>query len=143
MVNKKPTILLIHGLTSSSAAFDLYKAQFSKNYNVVVIDYKSSVNYVTMKRQVDAHIQHYDPQIVVGHSMGGIIASDLYDKYDFELITINSAFTQNGYNITSDDDILSIPPQLLNQSDETVEGGHSLTQESIDAAERAIEHLEY
>lgn len=65
-----------------------------------------------------------DDDIVVGHSMGGIISSDLRRDYDFRLITINSPSARRGYNVTAVDDPLMLLDFL--HSDKKTLGGHSI-----------------
>lgn len=55
----------------------------AKGYRVLLIEYDSSLNYFDMQQQVNNQISALDedPNLIIGHSMGGIIANDLYGDH--------------------------------------------------------------
>jgi len=91
MKTSKPTIVMIHGAFSSPISFNYIKHHIS-DYNCEFIDY-SETNYGISRVISDTKdiISGYDDVILVGHSLGGIISTNIMDhKNVLGAITISS-----------------------------------------------------
>lgn len=85
-----PTIYLIHGwFASKSSMTNIGNELRSRGYNVVYVEYDSGLSYSKMQKEVEREINVRPGDIVIGHSMGGIIANDLYGNSN-QVIALNS-----------------------------------------------------
>ena len=91
MKTSKPTIVMIHGAFSSPISFNYIKKQIS-DYDCKFIDY-SEITYGIGRVISDTKdiISEYEDVILIGHSLGGIISTNLLDhKNVLGAITISS-----------------------------------------------------
>lgn len=97
--NTAPTIVFLHGLGSSHLQWRRQVAYFSQHYRVLVLDLRgfgqsSKVNHAfsmeTLSEDVQELLRHLNlgPVIVVGLSLGGMLAFQLASKKPKDLIAI-------------------------------------------------------
>lgn len=122
-----PTVYLIHGWFGQAANMDdMAKELQRRGYKVVRIAYSSGLNYGKMRNQVDKKIGNIPrDSIVIGHSLGGVIANGLYGDTN-RVIALNSPiFDKKDHTILAanwDDPITLLS---LLQADEIGQGGHA------------------
>lgn len=105
----------------------------AQGYEVIEIEYDTTLNYYSMRSEVKQQLDTNGVRpndIVVGHSMGGIIANDLKTGKNFRLITINSPSARKGYNVSAINDPLSIL-DLFTSEKLTIQG-HRLENSDFD-----------
>lgn len=106
-LGKKSTILLVHGWESNTVRWkNLILNLKQKNYNVVALDapahgYSGSkiFNAILYSEFIHKASKHFKPQIIIGHSVGGMATVFCQNKYHLEcvqkliLIGVPSEFT--------------------------------------------------
>ena len=105
-----PTLLLVHGWDSNSGRWEMFVKHFQKTYNIVAFDSPAQGNsggkvlHVPIyAKTLNKMIQLYQPEYLIGHSMGGMTIF----------------FHQYQYNSTSIKKIVSLgaPSELSNIMD--------------------------
>lgn len=117
----RPSILLIHGIYSSSKVF--YDSGFVEKlkdmgYDVVTVDYKGDLAGALFSpekytqevwNQIGWDVEQFD--YVIGHSQGGRVAVDLTEGQTTHGITLNSALkSEHTTDISNRDDFLLLSP---------------------------------
>jgi hypothetical protein len=115
---------LVHGWFSSTENLEEVKIElYEAGYEVIEVNYQSSLSLEHMQLQVEAQLQknNYSPDkdLYIGHSMGGIIGSRITGGKN--LITINSPFVSAGENIQATKD----PSVITHTSEHYYTGTHS------------------
>ena len=99
---KGKTILLAHGWESNSARWQfLITTLQDLNYNIVALDAPAhgdsgsqQFNAVLYSEFINVVAKHYNPEIIIGHSVGGMAAVFFQHKYKFkglkQLVTLGS-----------------------------------------------------
>jgi pimeloyl-ACP methyl ester carboxylesterase len=101
------TVVMLHGLASSPEAWInvanevMGDEQLRQNYQVWEVYYPTNlpvaVNLANIRKALDATLQHYDPSgrarasnnmVLIGHSMGGVIARLLVSSSDDKLWSV-------------------------------------------------------
>ena len=93
-VGKKQTVLLAHGWESNSARWkNLIKSLNKKNYNVIAIDAPAHgksggklFNAVVYSEFINVIAKRFQPDILIGHSVGGMAAVLFQHKYQMESV---------------------------------------------------------
>lgn len=93
-VGKKQTILLAHGWESNSARWkNLIKSLNKKNYNVIAIDAPAHgksggklFNAVVYSEFINVIAKRFQPDILIGHSVGGMATVLFQHKYQMESV---------------------------------------------------------
>jgi hypothetical protein len=126
----KPRVFYVHGLfshTSQPHHQNVIKSLREEGYEVVEINYMTTGDPVTMGLQVAILLYYHgydsDNDVYLGHSMGGIIGSELPNVNKERLITMNSPLIDKGYNIQSSRDIFSYFG-LMKNAEYVVEAQH-------------------
>ena len=93
-VGKKQTVLLAHGWESNSARWkNLIKSLNKKNYNVIAIDAPAHgksggklFNAVVYSEFINVIAKRFQPDILIGHSVGGMATVLFQHKYQMESV---------------------------------------------------------
>lgn len=93
-LGNKKTILLIHGWESNSARWKSFILQLKKKgYNLVALDAPAhgrsgGKNFDTLlyAEFINVVAQRFSPQIIIGHSMGGMASAFFQHKYQFDTL---------------------------------------------------------
>ena len=93
-LGKKETILLVHGWESNSARWkNLILDLKHKGYNVVALDAPAhgysggkSFNAILYSEFIHVAAKHFKPQIIIGHSVGGMATVFCQNKYQLSQI---------------------------------------------------------
>lgn len=78
-MDKKPTLVYIHGATATSLSFSYIKQQF--NYDEVLIDYDCTNGFYRNLDEMSEQLSEKSSLFFVGHSLGGIYALHLANKF--------------------------------------------------------------
>jgi len=85
----KQTLLLVHGWESNSARWEKKIKQFSKSgFNIIALDAPAHgasgskvFNALLYSEFINVVVKAYDPEIIIGHSVGGMSAVFFQQKY--------------------------------------------------------------
>lgn len=106
-------IILIHGLDGNLAGFKDLKNELKKQYRVITYDVRGhGKSSRTESYELKDHVEdlndlmgalNIDSAHILGHDMGGIIASEFTEKYQYKVITLTivsakSEDIANGFN---------------------------------------------
>jgi pimeloyl-ACP methyl ester carboxylesterase len=91
-IGKGPTVLLAHGWESNAARWEfLIKALKKQDYNVVALDAPAhgnsngkQFNAILYSEYINIVVQKFEPQIIIGHSVGGMASVFFQHKYQFK-----------------------------------------------------------
>ena len=101
-LGKGPTVLLAHGWESNAARWHyLLKPLKENNYNVIAVDApahgnsgSSEFNAILYSEFINIVAQKYQPEIIIGHSVGGMASIFFQNKYQLKslkkMITLGS-----------------------------------------------------
>jgi len=93
-LGKKETVLLVHGWESNSARWkNLILNLNQKGYNVVALDAPAHghsgskiFNALLYSDFINIAVKHFNPKIIIGHSVGGMATVFCLKKYDLKTI---------------------------------------------------------
>ena len=91
MINLTPTICLIHGLNSSALSFTYLDAHLKLNgFKTLCIEYESHQPLKASIKEVYSKLP-LGPIVLIGHSLGGIIALNISYEVDTQKVITISA----------------------------------------------------
>lgn len=100
-------IALVHGWFADHSSMESVAQHLKEQgHEVYYIEYKSSLNYFSMRKQVSDQIQP-GTDVYIGHSMGGIIGKDIQETANIDVIAINSPFVDTDFQGFVDPSVLS------------------------------------
>ena len=78
-MKEKPTLVYIHGATATSLSFSYIRQQF--NYNEILIDYDCTNGFYRNLDEMSERLDNKSNLFFVGHSLGGIYALHLANRF--------------------------------------------------------------
>ena len=147
--NEKQVVILLHGIAATSGTWKhLIKGLDSSKYRIIAIDllgFGKSIKPVNIKYNVDDHTKYIHktikklgvnkPYVLIGHSMGSIIAAHYSRKYYFDVkelfllslpIYLNKASLQTNIAHKQTDLFIKMYQFLLNNKDFTIKHSQRL-----------------
>ncbi|WP_347453712.1 YqiA/YcfP family alpha/beta fold hydrolase [Acinetobacter thermotolerans] len=106
-------ILFIHGLDSSKESTKFHAIDADKKY-CIDVDYRN-LNYVTVAEFYSEIIQKIQPDILVGHSLGGYWALKMSQRFQIPCVIANPSLNPNfrdDYPAICDEDLQHDIPQF-------------------------------
>ena len=131
--NKKPKIVLVHGLFSSPKKFESYtRVLENKGYRVITVKHQMPLRPSDHRKVKRALELHSDAEHFIGHSYGGMAIASNKNIPENKIITLNSPYAKRGTNYTMNKDFLNvINPYSYLKSEHKLKGDH-----------RTLPHLE-